>query len=1166
MLSIRNKKVRGAPDAGQRAPAGKDKRAPAGKDKRTLAGNRARPAAQPSAAAQPAASAEGTPSADVDPLADADPSGNGQPRPSSAADGPSPGSRRALKNWRVRSRLLLLIGIPTVTAVMLGGIRIDSSAQSALAYQRVVRLANLNGEIIGLVQALQRERQDTITFITLGENGGRASLLSSNSGPATDPALAANARLELKVLSHGDYAVSSRSARHVTSLLSTIGAGYSELTQQDARAAAAAIRGLGPLRTAAARSRLPALVVIQEYTNKINTLLALDNQVAEGSSDSTLADGVRVVGLVSAMKEEASEQQALITAAHPSSLIGLSRTGFTPGIQAAITDAEAQQQANEAAFNSAATASQRQQFNGALSAPTVAGAQAQVQQAISLARTASAGAEDPVIANAESSLYDVVSGMRSVETQLVKSVIARSTMLRNSAITGVIISSTAVVLVLALALVFITIVGRSMVRPLRKLRAGALEVAGIRLPETVRRMSETDGDDAPLDVEPIGVDSTDEIGQVARAFDQVHREALRLAANEAALRGNVNAMFVNLSRRSQSLVERQIQLIDDLELGEQDAERLASLFQMDHLATRMRRNSENLLVLAGHDVSRRWNQPVALVDVLRAAVSEIEQYERVTLNVQPGIAVRGQAVNDVVHLLSELAENATSFSSAETPVTVAGHLLSSGGVLLDITDRGVGMGAEEMAHANWRLDNPPVVDVAVSRRMGLFVVARLAARHGIRVRLRPAASGGLTALVWLPDEAVTHEAEGGAPGLRRSDLSTLDAAAESAGQAGFSATGFATAGPAPAGSVAGVFSTGEWGSGERTAAEEAVTAARTPKFAPLRVDADAGDDGSLRSRRVPGAGPRPGAATGPLAAFRTSPQPAADTDSAPFGAIAPSPAGTVPAAGPSQDSAFGNGADTFGANSDVFGGSPGMFTPGLAPSGSPGPDSGGSPGTDAFSTSPEPAATDADPFAASGEGFGTAPQPALGATGPQPVLSGTDPQPVLGAPTAVGQAADRAAQAGGLASSGWTPGSSAQGGVVVPPVMSAGRENRLPIFESVESDWFRRGRHAVAAPGQEEEEKAASWSSPADEGWRAAEVVSAPSSGGLTSAGLPKRVPKANLVPGTAGLEPAAAPSPARSAAATRDRFASFQRGIREGRAARRGPEESQEREDDGGT
>ena len=331
---------------------------------------------------------------------------------------------------------------------------------------------------------------------------------------------------------------------------------------------------------------------------------------------------------------------------------------------------------------------------------------------------------------------------------------------------------------LLLALLLTTVVGRSMVRPLRRLRSGALEVAGVRLPETVRRMSDSDGAGVPLEVEPIDVDSSDEIGEVARAFDQVHREALRLAANEAALRGNVNAMFVNLSRRSQSLVERQIRLIDDLEQGEQDPDRLASLFQMDHLATRMRRNSENLLVLAGHDATRRWNQPVALVDVLRAAVSEIEQYERVTLNVQPGIAVRGHAVNDVVHLLAELAENATSFSSAETPVVVAGHLLSSGGVLLDITDQGVGMGAEEMAHANWRLDNPPVVDVAVSRRMGLFVVARLAARHGIRVRLRPAPAGGLTALVWLPDEVdQPRRSSTGTPGMRRFDPSAASARA-----------------------------------------------------------------------------------------------------------------------------------------------------------------------------------------------------------------------------------------------------------------------------------------------------------------------------------------------------------------------------------------------------
>jgi signal transduction histidine kinase len=750
--------------------------------------------------------------------------------------------------------------------------------------------------------------------------------------------------------------------------------------------------------------------------------------------------------------------------------------------------------------------------------------------------------------------------MGSVQRRLTAALVSRAASLRKSAIVSAAVVGAAVTLLLLLALAFTTLVGRSMVRPLRRLRAGALEVAGLRLPEAVRRMTETDGEAVSLDVEPIDVDSTDEIGEVARAFDQVHREALRLAANEAALRGNVNAMFVNLSRRSQSLVERQIRLIDELEQGEQNSERLSSLFQMDHLATLMRRNSENLLVLAGHDVSRRWNKPVALVDVLRAAVSEIEQYERVTLNVQPGIAVRGQAVSDVVHLTAELVENATSFSPADTPVSIVGHLLSSGGVLLEIADQGVGMGAEEMAHANWRLDNPPVVDVAVSRRMGLFVVARLAARHSIRVRLRPAASGGLTALVWLPDEVITHEVAGDSMVPGRFDSTVTQGGAAPSGNGG-----------------------SMWGQPERSAAEQEVDAARAPRFAPLL--ADAGDAG-LGPRRVPGAGPRPGSdrwagatATGPLAAFRTSPQPA-------------------PQSAPRQDA----DAESFipapqpVAEAELFGTGPLSVA------------------------EPEQFATEARPVAR--ESFGTAPQPAVAAgqdpevrradTGPKPVMSqqvGTAPaldagwdrqtgsstvagsgrRPGPGAPVnGLGRSAD------GAGRHDWTSGPAARGpaarDVVVPPSSTLGEGNRLPIFEAVESDWFRRGRHAVSQPGREElpggsasdndpdsgssdssspdssspsssspdsgsPDSNGGWTSAADEGWRAAEAASAPSSAGLTSAGLPKRVPKANLVPGTAAQTPAPAPAPTRSAAATRERFASFQRGIRDGRAITSGEE-----------
>ena len=274
------------------------------------------------------------------------------------------------------------------------------------------------------------------------------------------------------------------------------------------------------------------------------------------------------------------------------------------------------------------------------------------------------------------------------------------------------------------------------------------------------------------------------------------------------LRGNLNAMFINLSRRSQSLIERQLSLIDSLEQSEQDPGRLSSLFRLDHLATRMRRNSENLLVLAGHEVTRRWSQPVPLVDVLRAAISEIEQYERVVLNVQPGIVVVGQAVNDAVHLVAEIVENATTFSPEDTQVYVSGQPLSSGGVLLDITDNGVGISDQEMSHANWRLDNPPVVDVAVSRRMGLFVVGRLAARHGVRVRLRHAQAGGLTALIWLPDTVAAPEV---APPLGRLRRFEADDFGPAASLSAPTATA-PTQGP--------------------TAASQATAAARIPRFSP----------------------------------------------------------------------------------------------------------------------------------------------------------------------------------------------------------------------------------------------------------------------------------------------------------------------------------------------
>jgi signal transduction histidine kinase len=985
------------------------------------------------------------------------------------SDGPEPGgtpqqqapvsrpaARGGLKNWRVRSRLLLLITIPTLTAVVLGGIRIASSVQSALAYQRVHQLAVLSSDVANLVGRLQAERDQTAYFIAEGRTGGRAA--SAGSG-ATGLQVVYTQRRDTE-----------KAAAVVEADLAQVGGSFASLTRQEASTALTDLAGLPNLRLAATQTQLPALVVVQKYGILISDLLVLEENTAQGASDATLSQTVRQLGLVSRMKEDASQQRAILAAA-------LIQGGLGPDELQALTAAQSDQNANLGSFNLSATNAQRELWNNSVSRSLAPLASSEEQQAIALQSTAGSLRTDPSTADdwygAMSNVVDFQMG--SVERTLLNTIITRTVTLRNQAVVSALVIAVAVMLVLGLALLFTVVVARSMVRPLRRLRAGALEVAGVRLPETVRRMSESDGSAAPLDVEPIDVDSSDEIGEVARAFDQVHREALRLASNEAALRGNVNAMFVNLSRRSQSLVERQIRLIDDLEQGEQDAERLANLFQMDHLATRMRRNSENLLVLAGHEVSRRWTQSVALVDVLRAAVSEIEQYERVTLNVQPGISVRGQAVNDVVHLIAELAENASSFSAADTPVKVSGHLLNSGGVLLDITDQGVGMGAEEMAHANWRLDNPPVVDVAVSRRMGLFVVARLAARHGIRVRLRPASVGGLTALVWLPDEVISHESGTAPSGLRRVDMP----------QPGMAA--------APSTSTTGSFGTdwpGDSSSADRSAAAEAVSAARAPRFAPLRPDL--GDTAAFTAVGSDLDAPAPASAS----AYDIT----ADT-------------GTGPAYGGSSTQAYESAG-----------------TSAYEPAGTYEP-AGGSvydaAGTSAY-----------DPGSASM--LGTGAMPTVGATGPLPVF---------GAPTRSEEQFTRGEDDLPFR----REASQSQRGVIVPPAVSSAEGHRLPIFESVESDWFRRGRHGAGRTGQVASAVGASWTSPADEGWRAAEAAHAPTAGGITISGLPKRVPKANLVPGTVGGDSAHAPSvpaPARSAAQARERLASFQRGMREGRAA----------------
>ncbi|MBY8873350.1 nitrate- and nitrite sensing domain-containing protein [Micromonospora sp. PLK6-60] len=298
-------------------------------------------------------------------------------------------------------------------------------------------------------------------------------------------------------------------------------------------------------------------------------------------------------------------------------------------------------------------------------------------------------------------------------------------------------------------------VGRTLARRLTAVRTAALDMADQRLPDVVARLRRGEQVDVDREAPPLD-HGADEIGQVGRAFNQVRRTAVRAAVDEVTLRRGLNEVFLNLARRSQGLVHRQLALLDRMERHTEDPDELAALFQVDHLAARLRRHAEDLVILAGAAPGRGWREPVAMVDVLRGAISEVEYYDRVDITaVEPAGAV-GRAVGDVIHLLAELIENGVAYSPPATRVSVAGAA-EADGYVVRVTDQGLGMPARALAEANQRLARPPEFDPADSARLGLFVVARLAARHGIEVRLHAAASGGVTAEARIPAELITAE-------------------------------------------------------------------------------------------------------------------------------------------------------------------------------------------------------------------------------------------------------------------------------------------------------------------------------------------------------------------------------------------------------------------------
>ncbi|MDQ0385128.1 signal transduction histidine kinase [Streptomyces sp. DSM 42143] len=663
---------------------------------------------------------------------------------------PAPsGGRLSPRNWRVTTRLNAILLIPVLVGLVMGGFQVKSSIDTWQDAEDAESTARLVQASLNYASALYNERD--ITAAPLLQGKGQKDSDVSKARQATDQAA--------DVFDEAAQGMPSKPGLERR---------LKVFREQEPK--------LQSLRVAAYTSKLKGVETEEGYTGVAHPLMEFANELGLGTGNITSYG--RTVYAISLTKAALSLERSIgmhmlvKPGPEPSHLasqrVALSSYAYLERIAVEeyigggteadaqkLEDAEAQLKEDGAAMAKEAKAKDPDYVPPPTNPTTMVSELAQLSSTSSSARAdlADQGITPENWWAVNTLKFDAY---QKIESDLADKAVTEASTIADDAERDAYITGAAVVIALLAAFILAGMVARQMSRSMRQLRTAAFGIAEQRLPMLVDQLSRTDPGRVDTRVAPIPITSTDEIGEVARAFDQVHREAVRLASEQALLRGNINAIFTNLSRRNQSLIEGQLTLITDLENNEADPDQLENLFRLDHLATRMRRNGENLLVLAGEEPGRRWDQPVPLVDVLRAASSEVEQYERIELSGVPEAEIHGRAVTDLVHLLAELLENATTFSSPQTKVRVTATRLPDGRVMVEIHDKGIGLTAEDFADINHKLANPPTVDAAISQRMGLFVVGRLSDRHGIRVQLRPSGEqAGTTSLVMLPD-AITH--------------------------------------------------------------------------------------------------------------------------------------------------------------------------------------------------------------------------------------------------------------------------------------------------------------------------------------------------------------------------------------------------------------------------
>jgi signal transduction histidine kinase len=630
----------------------------------------------------------------------------------------------------IRLRIYFLVAIPLITMLGLFGYVAYTSTNTYLNLDRAPNLIDATAEpLTNFVNLLQAERLAAVVYLS---HPSSANLAAYRSAIATTAS--------------GEVAV--------TAALNSAGTKDST-TPAESAGIAAMTKSLGSmtgLRDEIMARQIAPLTAMVDYTNVIGGQGAVLQ--AEAASITNTAAAEQGMGLIAAVntQEDVAEQQSLLASALESGTL-------TAPARVAFGQAAGRQQDDTLIYQELFTPQELKIYTATqdqLAPAALQGDLTSIQQAVMsgapLRQIELLGVTPASWQKLTSALLHAISvaGTRAAAT-----VLAANSAPAIDAKDRLWVVSAVGALGLILTLLVTIGLGRSINRRLTELRKSALTLAQEQLPAVVSRLRRGESVDVAAEAPPIRVGS-DEIGQVGQAIDAVRQTAIRSAIDEASIRQGVNDMFRNLARRNQSLLQRQLSVLDDMERRATDPDVLEDLFKMDHLTTRMRRHAEGLIILSGAPPGRSWSAPVKLIDVMRGAVAEVEDYARVTASTQARTALAGSAVTDVIHLLAELIENATSLSPPFTQVRVGGESVANG-FAIEIEDRGLGMTPQRLAELNERLANPPALNPANTEQLGLFVVGQLARRHRINVLLRPSPYGGTTAVVLIPADLIVEE-------------------------------------------------------------------------------------------------------------------------------------------------------------------------------------------------------------------------------------------------------------------------------------------------------------------------------------------------------------------------------------------------------------------------